>query len=90
VIVSCDAFYTRILRVSAVAAECFSPANRLATGAARPKERPSEQKIEDESNEIGYEESGNQPGPGRLLAPFCVPVDISEGKKESRSEDAKR
>ena len=80
----------RTLRVSTVAAECFSPANRFATGAARPKERSSEQKIKDESNEIGYEESGNHPGPGRLLTPFCVPVDISEGKEKSRGEDAKR
>src|ERR1700683_4784553 len=80
----------RTLRVSAVAAECFSPANRLATGAARPKERPSEQKIKDESNEIGYEESGNHPGPSRHLTPFCVSVNISEGKEESRGEDAKR
>jgi hypothetical protein len=80
----------RTLRGSAVVAECFSTANGLPTGAARRKERPSEQEIKDESNEIGDEESGNHPGPSRHLTPVCVPVDISEGKEKSRGEDAKR
>src|SRR6202161_1058457 len=89
-IVSCNAFRYWTLRASAAAAECFSPSNRLATGTARPKERPSEHKIKDESNQVGYEESGNHPNPSRHLTPCCVPINISEGKEKSRGEDAKR
>jgi hypothetical protein len=63
------------------------PSNRLATGTARPKERPSEHKIKDESNEVGYEESSHHPDPSRHLTPFCVPIDISEGKEKCRGED---
>jgi hypothetical protein len=81
--VSCDASDTGTLRASAVSAECFSPSNRLATGTARPKERPSEHKVKDESNQIGYEESGNHPGPSRHLTPFCVAIDISEARKQA-------
>ena len=66
------------------------PSNRPATGTARAKERSSEHKVEDESNQIGYEGSGNHPGPSRHLTPFCVPIDISEGKEKSRGEDATR
>src|SRR5437660_5313616 len=54
------------------------------------KERYSEHKVKDESNQIGYEESGNYPDPRRHLTPFCVAVDISEGKEKSRGEDATR
>src|SRR5690242_1683338 len=88
----------KIVRVSAHIADArrvpvsdasHPPASRPATGTARAKERSSKHKVENESNQTGYEGSGNQPGPRRHLTPFCVAIDISEGKEKSRREDAK-
>src|SRR5258708_39666398 len=89
----------KIVRVSAHIADArrvqvsdasHLPSNRPATVTAKAKERSSEHKVEDESNQTGYEGSDNHPGPSRHLTPFCVPIDISERKETSRGEDAKR
>src|SRR5580658_1168113 len=86
----CDAPGRGSQRASAVAAEGFSSSNRFATEATRQKQRLTEDEIEDESNQVGYEESRNHPGPCRHSAPVCVPIDISESKKKCCGEDAKR